>query len=42
MVKTMWKRFLFWMRRGKDCGRCCLKCPYYKMCRSDIMGMEEK
>ena len=32
-------RFLYWIRYSltnrKDCGRCCLRCRYYDICRRD-------
>ena len=37
-VMTMLQRFLYWMRRGKGCRRCCMKCKYYQRCRADVLG----
>ena len=34
----MWQRFLFWMKKGKDCRKCCMHCKYYQQCRQDVLS----
>lgn len=39
-VEKKMERLLFWLQRKKriakkQCGQCCLFCPYYRDCRED-------
>lgn len=34
----LFRCFLFWIRRdrrARNCGRLCVTCPYYELCRID-------
>lgn len=37
VLLKMWKRFLLWIRRGKGCKRCCMKCPWFEVCHTDFV-----